>query len=638
MPVVWSDRHASHVPEGEIWLGVHTPGTELPERAVRIRAALEAAGAVVVEAEPHPDESLLAVHDPELLDHLEHAWERWDAAGFPTDPGQDRVVPYIFPTAGMLGGRPPRRATAMSARAGQFAYDTMTLIGPGTWEGARGAADAALTAADLVAGGSPAAYALCRPPGHHVTRTAFGGSCYLANSALAADRLRRSIGGPVAVIDIDAHHGNGTQAIFESDPEVLTASVHVDPAAGWFPHFAGFEDERGTGAGEGANRNVVLAPGSGDAPWLEAIAGLAGWAREGGARALVVPAGSRCRRRRSREPARRHRRRLSRGGPHPRRPRPAHGARPGGRLRPRCDRRARHRDPARLRGLGKGVGLMAKHELHVGCAGWNHDTWKPVLFPDLPKRRWLEGYAQHLDSVEVNSTFYGSPKEKTVEGWIEQVPDDFIFCTKMSRYVTHIKRLADSPAKNFKLSEGVKRFFDAVEPLRAAGRLGPTLWQLPPNFKRDDARLDHALSLLPEGRHAFEFRHESWYAEPVYSALRERDVALVVLDDPELPFAEARDHRLLDLRPIPSRQPRAATATTPTRSLRPGAGASARGALASTFMPTSTTAPPTTRRGTRWPCGLARRRRPEAPIGLRSAGLAGRSHRHRNQLDAPPRR
>lgn len=195
---------------------------------------------------------------------------------------------------------------------------------------------------------------------------------------------------------------------------------------------------------------------------------------------------------------------------------------------------------------------MAKHELRVGCAGWNHDGWKPVLFGDLPKRRWLEGYAEHFDSVEVNSTFYGSPKEKTVRTWAEQVPDGFLFCTKMSRYVTHIKRLADSPAKNFKLSEGVKRFFDGVEPLREAGKLGPTLWQLPPNFKRDDSRLEHTLCLLPEGRHAFEFRHPSWYAAPVYEALRDRGVALVVIDDPELdfptreitaPFTYVRFHR-----------------------------------------------------------------------------------------------
>ena len=292
MPVVWSDRHADHRPGAEIWVGVRTPGTELPERAERIRAALAAGGAPIVAAEPHPDADLLAVHDADLLDHLEHAWERWRAAGLTTDPGQDRVVPYIFPTAAMLApATSPRRPTAIAARAGWFAYDTMTLIGPGTWEGARGAADAALTAADLVASGAPAAYACCRPPGHHATGDGFGGSCYLNNGALAATRLRAALDGPVAVIDIDAHHGNGTEAIFVADPTVLTGSVHVDPGAGWFPHFAGFEDERGIGDGAGTNRNLTLAPGSGDAEWLAAIATLAQWADGGGARALVVALG-----------------------------------------------------------------------------------------------------------------------------------------------------------------------------------------------------------------------------------------------------------------------------------------------------------------------------------------------------------
>lgn len=291
MPVVWSERHAEHVPGGEVWVGVRTPGTELPERAERIGAALREAGATLVAARPHPGADLRAVHDAELLDHLEHAWERWQAAGLTADPGQDRVVPYIFPTPGMLAGDGARPATAISARAGWFAYDTMTLIGPGTWAGARGAADAALTAADLVIEGADAAYACCRPPGHHATRGAIGGSCYLNNAALAAARLRSAGDGPVAVIDVDAHHGNGTQAIFAADPEVLTGSVHVDPGAGWYPHFAGFEDERGTGPGAGANRNLTLAPGSGDGPWLEAIGRLADWAREGGARALVVPLG-----------------------------------------------------------------------------------------------------------------------------------------------------------------------------------------------------------------------------------------------------------------------------------------------------------------------------------------------------------
>jgi acetoin utilization deacetylase AcuC-like enzyme len=291
MPVVWSDRHRLHEPRGEIWVGVHTPGTELPERADRIRETLAEAGARFVDAQPQPDDAALAVHDAELLGYLAGAWEEWKAAGLTDDPGQDRVVPYIFPHPGLVGGVPSRRADAASARAGQFACDTMTLIGPGTWEAARAALDAAVTAADLVLGGEPAAYALCRPPGHHVTRTAFGGSCYLNNTAAAAAHLRAALDGPVAVIDIDAHHGNGAQSIFYEDLGILTGSVHVDPAAGWFPHFLGYADETGAGEGQGTNRNVPLAPGSGDERWLEAIAELTGRAREAGARALVVALG-----------------------------------------------------------------------------------------------------------------------------------------------------------------------------------------------------------------------------------------------------------------------------------------------------------------------------------------------------------
>ena len=166
----------------------------------------------------------------------------------------------------------------------------MTLIGPGTWEAARAAVDVAITAADLALD-SGAAYALCRPPGHHVTRDAFGGSCYLNNAAAAAARMRAALGGPVALLDIDAHHGNGAQSIFWEDPSVLTGSVHVDPAAGWFPHYLGFGSETGGGQGAGANLNLPLPPGSGDHPWVEAIEDLASWAVDRGCLALVVALG-----------------------------------------------------------------------------------------------------------------------------------------------------------------------------------------------------------------------------------------------------------------------------------------------------------------------------------------------------------
>jgi acetoin utilization deacetylase AcuC-like enzyme len=275
MPVVWSDRHRLHDAGGEVWLGVRTPGTEVPERAERIREAL---ATQTVAARAQPDEAALAVHDQALLDYLENAWSDWEAAGLSAE--RDRVVPYLFPHPGL--GATTTVPAAPTARAGAFAYDTMTLIGPGTWEAARAALDVAVTAAELVLDGAPAAYALTRPPGHHVTRTCFGGSCYLNNAAAAAARLAEH--GTVAVVDIDAHHGNGTQAIFHDDPRVRTGSVHVDPGAGWFPHFLGFADE----TGRGFNRNLPLAPGSGDDAWLSAIEQLLEWAK---ADALVVALG-----------------------------------------------------------------------------------------------------------------------------------------------------------------------------------------------------------------------------------------------------------------------------------------------------------------------------------------------------------
>ena len=294
-PVVWSDSHRLHEPRGEVWVGVRTPGTEVPARAEAIREELLAAGAPLIAVEPHDDETALALHDPRLCEYLAGAWEEWRRAGLDADPGQDRVVPYLFPHPGLLAGLPeaiaePPEPAAAAARAGRWCFDTMTLIGPGTWEAARAAVDVALTAAAIAADGG-AAYACCRPPGHHAAAGVFGGSCYLNNAAAAAAALRRRLGEPVAVLDIDAHHGNGTQSIFYGDPRVLTGSVHVDPGAGWFPHFLGFAGEAGAGPGAGANRNLPLAPGSGEGPWLEAVGELVGWARESGARGLVVALG-----------------------------------------------------------------------------------------------------------------------------------------------------------------------------------------------------------------------------------------------------------------------------------------------------------------------------------------------------------
>jgi acetoin utilization deacetylase AcuC-like enzyme len=291
LTVVWHSETLLHEPEGEVWLGVCDPGTEVPDRVTTLLEAVRSAGMDVIEAQPHEDAAILAVHDPKLVEHLATAWEQWEAEGYPTEHRRPRVVPYVFPTEGLLAGLPLRPPTALHGRLGMFAYDTMTLIGPGTWPAVRAAVDTALTAADLVAAGASAAYALCRPPGHHAGPSAYGGSCYLNNAAIAAQALRESGAVRIAVCDLDAHHGNGTQAIFYDRADVYVGSVHVDPAAGWFPHYVGHAGERGTGPGLGYNRNLPLAPGTNDAGWLAAVDALCADIRAHRPDVLVIPLG-----------------------------------------------------------------------------------------------------------------------------------------------------------------------------------------------------------------------------------------------------------------------------------------------------------------------------------------------------------
>jgi uncharacterized protein YecE (DUF72 family) len=166
----------------------------------------------------------------------------------------------------------------------------------------------------------------------------------------------------------------------------------------------------------------------------------------------------------------------------------------------------------------------------IGCSGWNYRDWRGAFYPErAPQRLWLELYAQKFGTVEVNNTFYRLPRREAVAGWARQTPEDFIFAVKASRYLTHLKRLTD-------LGDGIARFYEPLEPMIEAGKLGPVLWQLPANFHRDDARLDGWLAALPDGLHTIEFRHESWFAAPVMEALRARGVALTIGDHPERPF------------------------------------------------------------------------------------------------------
>jgi uncharacterized protein YecE (DUF72 family) len=173
-------------------------------------------------------------------------------------------------------------------------------------------------------------------------------------------------------------------------------------------------------------------------------------------------------------------------------------------------------------------------DLRIGCSGWNYDDWRGRLYPEgLGKPHWLTRYAEKFDTVEVNATFYRLASPKAVRRWIESTPEDLLFTIKASRYLTHIKRLRD-------MGEGVRRFYDSIDPLVGSPKMGPVLWQLPENFHRDDDVLAGALAELPPGRHCFEFRHESWFHPPVYELLERHGAALVIGDHPKRPFQEQR--------------------------------------------------------------------------------------------------
>jgi acetoin utilization deacetylase AcuC-like enzyme len=183
-----------------------------------------------------PESALVAVHEPGLLEWMREASRTWGQGPYAEQVGQDRVVPYFFPTPMMTAGMPWRYPAAAHAQAGVWCYDTMTDVGPGTWEAARAAVDVALTATDVVvSGAATAAYALCRPPGHHAASDVAAGFCYINNSALAAEILNQA-GRRVAILDIDVHHGNGTEAIFYDRADILTVSLHADTKR-FYPFF-----------------------------------------------------------------------------------------------------------------------------------------------------------------------------------------------------------------------------------------------------------------------------------------------------------------------------------------------------------------------------------------------------------------
>ncbi|MFM8746594.1 MAG: histone deacetylase family protein [Aestuariivirga sp.] len=260
MKAVFSAMQLGHAPRYFLSKGHIVDYPESPERARALLEGARQAGAQICATRRFDDEVLHSVHNQRYLEFLKEAHGAWSEI----EGAAPELMPSLRPLAPSLYSSPH-----IMARAGRFLMDFSCAIGPRTWESARASAMTALTAADLCLKGESIVYALCRPPGHHAYANKAGGFCYLNNTALAAQFLRGKHR-RVAVLDIDVHHGNGTQAIFYSRPDVLTVSIHATPEQ-FYPFYWGGADETGEGEGRGFNLNLPLPVGAGDAAWMKAL-------------------------------------------------------------------------------------------------------------------------------------------------------------------------------------------------------------------------------------------------------------------------------------------------------------------------------------------------------------------------------
>lgn len=273
-------RQALHDPQMFMANGTRLPNPEQPARIGVLQAGAEAAGAVFEAPRDFGMGPLAAVHTAEYLAFLQTIHPRWKRI----EGAADEVIPNIHPDR--------RSANYPKSAVGQAGYhqaDTACPIAAGTWEAAYWSAQSALSAAEVVAGGERAAYALCRPPGHHAFADLAGGFCFLNNSGIAAEWLRGR-GLRVAVLDVDVHHGNGTQGMFYHRRDVLTVSLHADPDR-FYPFFWGAAQERGIGEGMGFNLNLPLPRGTDDAGYMAALDVVLARIRAFGADVVVVALG-----------------------------------------------------------------------------------------------------------------------------------------------------------------------------------------------------------------------------------------------------------------------------------------------------------------------------------------------------------
>lgn len=288
MRIFFDEAQFGHRPTQFMVLGRIVPPVENPDRAEALVAALAAIGC---RRETPADAGLgpiLAVHADHYVTFLETAFERFRALPAAGPEVLPNVHPYV--SAGPdFAPRAKPRATGIVGLAGWYMGDMACAITPGTYRAAYASAQSAIAATQAVMAGEPAAFALCRPPGHHAYADRASGFCFFNHAAIAAEMLRGRAN-RVAILDFDTHHGDGTQAIFYRRGDVLVGSSHTDPAA-YYPYYVGYADETGAGEGEGCNLNLPLPEGSGDAVFLAAVERLAAAATSFGADALVLSAG-----------------------------------------------------------------------------------------------------------------------------------------------------------------------------------------------------------------------------------------------------------------------------------------------------------------------------------------------------------
>ena len=283
MKTVFTERQLLQDGSSELIGGKLVKAFECKERAEIVLARVRARGiGPVVEPTEHGLDPVCRVHTRPFVEFLRGAWPQWVEAH-----GEYDALPLLWPTRTMRQDRVPE---TIDGKLSYYALDAGTPIMAGTWTAITAAADVALTGADLVLGGEQHAFALCRPPGHHAAADVFGGYCFFNNAAVAAQSLRDRGVGTVAILDVDYHHGNGTQAIFYERSDVPFASIHGHPAHE-YPYFLGFDDEHGAGEGDGANANFPLRHGSGWAEYEPALADAIGFLQGHRPDALVVSLG-----------------------------------------------------------------------------------------------------------------------------------------------------------------------------------------------------------------------------------------------------------------------------------------------------------------------------------------------------------